>query len=70
MDIVRAVVGAARLQRWLMAAAKDSAADNQSNLAESEIWLLFLDTYRTMCSAPAPALRAMLEGIRDLQFSA
>jgi hypothetical protein len=35
-----------------------------------EIWLPFLDTYRTMCLAPEPAFRQILEGIRDLRFGA
>jgi hypothetical protein len=30
-------------------------------------WLAFLDTYRTMCLAPEPAFRRILEDIRDLQ---
>jgi hypothetical protein len=34
------------------------------------IWLPFLDTYRTMCLAPEPAVREILEGIRDLRFEA
>jgi hypothetical protein len=32
-------------------------------------WLPFLDTYRTMCRAPEPAFRSILEGIRDLRFA-
>jgi hypothetical protein len=33
-------------------------------------WLPFLDTYRTMCCAPEPAFRRILEDIRDLPFGA
>jgi hypothetical protein len=32
-------------------------------------WLPFLDTYRTMCRAPEPAFRRVLEEIRELQFA-
>jgi hypothetical protein len=31
-------------------------------------WLPFLDTYRTMCRAPEPAFRQVLEDIRELRF--
>src|SRR5436190_22733783 len=33
------------------------------------IWLPFLDTYRTMCCAPEPAFRRILENIRVLGFA-
>jgi len=33
-------------------------------------WLPFLDTYRTMCRAPEPALRQILENVRELGFAA
>ena len=33
-------------------------------------WLPFLDTYRTMCRAPEPDFRRILEGIRELRFAA
>jgi hypothetical protein len=41
-----------------------------SNSAKSEIWLPFLDTYRTMCRVPEPAFRQTLEDIRELRFAA
>ena len=31
-------------------------------------WLPFLDTYRTMCRAPEPAFRRVLEDIREAAF--
>jgi len=34
------------------------------------IWLHFLDTYRTMCRAPEPDFRQILEDIRELRFAA
>ena len=34
------------------------------------IWLPFLYTYRTMCNAPEPAFRRILEDIRELRFAA
>jgi hypothetical protein len=33
-------------------------------------WLPFLDTYRTMCRAPEPAFRQILEDVRELRFAA
>jgi hypothetical protein len=33
-------------------------------------WLPFLDTYRTMCRAPEPAFRQILEEVRELRFAA
>ena len=38
--------------------------------AKSEIWLRFLDSYRTACSAPAPDLRRTLGDIRILGLAA
>jgi exonuclease III len=35
-----------------------------------QIWLLFLDTYRTMCLAPQPEFRRLLEQARDLPIAA
>jgi hypothetical protein len=34
------------------------------------VWLPFLDTYRTMCRAPEPAFRRILEDIRALRLAA
>jgi hypothetical protein len=33
-------------------------------------WLPFLNTYRTMCRAPEPAFRQILEDVRELRFAA
>jgi hypothetical protein len=38
--------------------------------AKSEIWLPFLDTYRTMCLAPQPDFRRTLEDVRAMQLAA
>jgi hypothetical protein len=38
--------------------------------AKSEIWLPFVDAYRTMCLAPNPDFLRTLEGIRQLQMAA
>jgi len=35
-----------------------------------EGWLPFLNTYRTMCTAPEPTFRRLLEGIRELHVAA
>src|SRR6516162_8540009 len=39
------------------ATAAQAAAGNRPNSAKTEIWLPFLDTYRTMCFAPDTAFR-------------
>jgi site-specific DNA recombinase len=52
------------------AIATRAAGNSDSNWAKSEIWLPFLDTYRTMCRAPKPAFRQILEDIRDMRFAA
>jgi hypothetical protein len=31
-------------------------------------WLAFLDTYRTMCVAPQPEFRHLLEGVRAMRL--
>jgi hypothetical protein len=36
----------------------------------SQIWLPFLDTYRTICLAPQPEFRRLLEQARDLPIAA
>jgi hypothetical protein len=47
-----------------------AAAADTAKTVKSEIWLPFLDTYRTMCCAPEPALKRIFEGLRDLQPAA
>jgi site-specific DNA recombinase len=42
---------------------------NMANSAKSEIWLPFLDTYRTMCVAPKPDFLRVLEKIREIRFA-
>jgi hypothetical protein len=34
------------------------------------VWLPFLDTYRTMCLAPQPHFRRVLEDVRAMQLAA
>jgi hypothetical protein len=38
--------------------------------AKSEIWLPFLDTYRTMCLAPQDNFRRVLEEVREMRLAA
>jgi hypothetical protein len=45
-------------------------ARNAATSAKSEIWLPFLDTYRTMCNAPEPEFRRLLEQARNLPIAA
>jgi hypothetical protein len=43
---------------------------NTAKRAKSEIWLPFLDTYRTMCLAPQPDFRRVLKDVRAMQLAA
>jgi hypothetical protein len=46
---------------WLLG---PSGVPRHPKSAKSEIWLPFLDTYRTMCLAPQPDFRRVLAGVR------
>src|SRR5690349_2015855 len=48
---------------------KGRAAGQYAN-GPSQIWLPFLDTYRTMCLAPQPEFRRLLEQARDVPIAA
>jgi hypothetical protein len=39
-------------------------------MAKTEIWLPFLNTYRTMCLAPAPDFRLVLDEVRYVRLAA
>jgi hypothetical protein len=39
-------------------------------LTKSEIWLPFLNTYRTLCLAPGPEFREVLNGVREIRAAA
>jgi hypothetical protein len=54
----------------LMARVRFRLVKNPVNPARFLNWMPFLDTYRTMCRAPEPALRQILEDIRELRFAA
>ena len=41
-----------------------------TTLGDRTAWLPFLNTYRTMCIAPEPAFRRILEDIRNLKMAA
>ncbi len=45
-------------------------AVNAANSAKSEIWLPFLNTYRTMCLTPPPEFRRFLEKVSDMKVAA
>jgi hypothetical protein len=47
-----------------------TAAGERAKTAKTEIWLPFLNAYRTMCLAPEPDFRRVLEEIRDAQLAA
>jgi hypothetical protein len=44
--------------------------NTQEVAMNKDLWLPFLDTYRTMCRAPEPAFRQILEEVRELRFAA
>jgi hypothetical protein len=50
--------------------AAHAAAGETAKTAKAGIWLPFLKAYRTMCLAPEPAFRRVLQEIRELQFGA
>lgn len=52
------------------AAAARLSAGGGGNSSKNEIWLPFLNTYRTMCIAPEPGFKRVLEDIRELQLAA
>jgi len=45
-------------------------AGETANSAKSEIWLPFLNTYRTICIAPGPDIQRILEECRTLHSAA
>jgi hypothetical protein len=47
-----------------------SPFDLMVNRANHTSWLPFLDTYRTMCLAPQPEFREILEHVRSMQLAA
>ena len=47
-----------------------SAANETAKSAKTEIWLPFLNTYRTMCLVPQPEFRQILEDVRELRLAA
>ena len=47
-----------------------SKAGNGGNSSKNEIWLPFLNTYRTMCVEPEPEFRRVLEDARGFRFAA
>jgi hypothetical protein len=51
-------------------AAARVAAGEKAKSAKSEIWLPFLNAYRTMCIAPSPDFLQALEGISTLRRAA
>jgi hypothetical protein len=51
-------------------AAAHVGAGDKAKSAKTEIWLPFLDAYRTMCIAPSPDFLQSLEGISALRVAA
>jgi hypothetical protein len=52
------------------AIAAQATAGNRPDLAKTEIWLPFLDTYRTMCMVPETDFRRILEDVRQFRIAA
>jgi hypothetical protein len=48
----------------------EQCAKIEHDLREIDETLPFLDTYRTLCRAPEPAFRQILEDVRELGFAA
>jgi hypothetical protein len=51
------------------ASAAHQEAGNTANSAKSEIWLPFLNTYRTMCLRPQAEFRRVLEAVGEIQLA-
>ena len=47
-----------------------SMAAASGNSSKNEIWLPFLNAYRTMCVAPAPEFQRLLEQFPQLDLAA
>ena len=54
----------------LRAGSRSDRAEQSDPKQSAGDWLPFLDTYRTMCLAPEPAFRQILEDVRELRFAA
>jgi site-specific DNA recombinase len=52
------------------AVATQVVACEMAESAKTEIWLPFLDTYRTMRRTPEPAMRRILEEVRQFRVAA
>jgi len=57
------------LAETTLAAARAGAGET-AKTAQTESWLPFLNAYRTMCLAPDPDFRRVLEEIRDMRLAA
>jgi hypothetical protein len=58
------------MRRGTPAAAATFSGDDQFRYRQGRSWLQFLNTYSTMCIAPRPVFRRVLEEIRELQLAA
>ena len=63
-------IDVALLPRAPMFDAERGDVDLATKSAKNEIWLPFLDTYRTMCLAPNPEFRHVLEEIWEIPLAA
>jgi hypothetical protein len=51
-------------------AAARHEADETAQSGKSEIWLPFLNAFRTMCLAPEPAFQRVLEQVGEMRVAA
>jgi len=58
------------IQLFLSETPKVSGLRSMVDRADHTSWLPFLDTYRTMCLAPQPDFRRVLEDVRAMQLAA
>src|SRR5580704_8598910 len=61
----------ASVVHWLQKSPQPPSWDEAHRQMQRDgLWLPFLDTYRTMCLAPQPDFRRVLEDVRAMQLAA
>jgi hypothetical protein len=68
MVLANAFAGA--LTRGSIGTIAETAETENTRSYRGGVWLPFLDTYRTMCLAPQPDFRRVLEDVRAMQLAA
>ena len=68
-NVVAAFRGPFDLLAETAVSALRAAAGETAKSAKTEIWLPFLNTYRTMCLTPTPVFRRLFEDVRDIRLA-